>query len=65
MGGIARLLLCVFLLSCLAMILTDLGMFPNKRLEYNSKNQRMGELVSEEDKRTFHIEQQATKWDSE
>lgn len=59
MGGIPLLHLS-FPLSCLAMILTDLGMFPNKRLGYRNKSQSMGELVSEENKRTFNTEQPAT-----
>lgn len=53
-----------FLLSCLAMISTALGTFPNKRLGYENKNQSVGELVSEDNKRTFNIEQSATDSDS-
>lgn len=46
------------------MTLTDLEMFPNKRPGYKNKNQSVGELVSDENKRTLNREQPARECDS-
>lgn len=46
------------------MTLTDLETFPSKRPGYKNKSQSVGELVSDENKRTLNREQPARECDS-
>lgn len=61
--GVFLIHLCAFHWGFWAVVFS-LGAFPDKALRYNTRNQSVGELISEEHKRTFNTEQSATKWDS-
>lgn len=61
--GVFLMHLCAFHWGCRAVV-CSLGAFPDKELRYKTRNQSVGELISEEHKRTFNTERSATKWDS-